>query len=156
MRSTSITKVHVIVWRLPASVCLPLRLVTVITTLSVPSSGTTVRLLESRDDRRGGGSLDMMIQGGTTDSRGDYDKYSYHGHMSMTRNSEHSHCAVALWFTLKVRALRMRSKAWLTARVSLRLACLPRTASSAQRSHRLRLRSTREAAPVLLAHADVT
>ncbi len=48
----------------------------------------------------------------------------------------------------------MRSKAWLAARVSLRLARLPRTASSAQ--HSRRLRSTRAAAPVLLAHADVT
>jgi hypothetical protein len=48
----------------------------------------------------------------------------------------------------------MRSKAWLAARVSLRLARLPRTASSAQRSRRLR--STRAAAPVLLAHAEVT
>ena len=48
----------------------------------------------------------------------------------------------------------MRSKAWLVARLSLRLARLPRTASSAQRSRRLR--STRAAAPVLLAHADVT
>ena len=40
--------------------------------------------------------------------------------------------------------------------VSLRLARLPpsRTASSAQRSRRLR--STRAAAPVLLTHADVT
>ena len=38
--------------------------------------------------------------------------------------------------------------------VSLRLARLPRTASSAQRSRRLR--STRAAAPVLLAHANVT
>ena len=42
----------------------------------------------------------------------------------------------------------------LAARVSLRLARLPRTASSAQRSRRLR--STRAAAPVLLAHANVT
>ena len=50
--------------------------------------------------------------------------------------------------------LCMRSKAWLAARVSLRLARLPRTASSAQRSRRLR--STRAAAPVLLAHANVT
>ena len=50
--------------------------------------------------------------------------------------------------------LCMRSKAWLAARVSLRLARLPRTASSAQRSRRLR--STHAAAPVLLAHADVT
>ncbi len=50
----------------------------------------------------------------------------------------------------------MRSKAWLAARVtvSLWLARLPCTASSAQRSRRLR--STRAAAPVLLAHADVT
>ena len=55
-----------------------------------------------------------------------------------------------LWFSV----LCMRSKAWLAARVSLRLARLPRTASSAQRSRRLR--STRAAAPVLLAHADVT
>ncbi len=39
-------------------------------------------------------------------------------------------------------------------RVSLRLARLPRTASSAQRSRRLR--STRAAASVLLAHAKVT
>ena len=50
--------------------------------------------------------------------------------------------------------LCMRSKAWLAARVSLRLARLPRTASSAQRSRSLR--STRAAAPVLLAHANVT
>ncbi len=48
----------------------------------------------------------------------------------------------------------MHSKAWLAARVSLRLARPPRTASSAQRSHRLC--STRAAAPVLLAHAEVT
>ena len=45
----------------------------------------------------------------------------------------------------------MRSKAWLAARVSLRLAG---TASSAQRSRSLR--STRAAAPGLLAHAEVT
>ena len=45
-------------------------------------------------------------------------------------------------------------KAWLATRVSLRLARLPRTASSAQRS--CRLRSTRAAAPGLLAHAEVT
>ena len=44
-----------------------------------------------------------------------------------------------------------RSKAWLAACVSLRLARTPRTASSAQRSRRLR--STHAAAPVLLAHA---
>jgi hypothetical protein len=49
-----------------------------------------------------------------------------------------------LWLSL----MCMRSKAWLAARVSLRL---PRTA---QRSRRLR--STRAAAPVLLAHALVT
>jgi hypothetical protein len=48
----------------------------------------------------------------------------------------------------------MRSKVWLATRVSLRLARLPCSASSAQRSRRLR--STRAAAPVLLAHADVT
>ncbi len=48
----------------------------------------------------------------------------------------------------------MRSKAWLATRVSLRLAHQPRTASGAQCSRRLR--STRAAAPVLLAHADVT
>jgi hypothetical protein len=41
------------------------------------------------------------------------------------------------------------SKAWLAARTSLRLARLPRTTSSAQRS-------TRAAVPVLLAHAEVT
>jgi hypothetical protein len=45
----------------------------------------------------------------------------------------------------------MRSKAWLAA---LRLARLPRTASSAQRSRHLR--STHAAAPVFLAHTDVT
>jgi hypothetical protein len=50
--------------------------------------------------------------------------------------------------------MRMRSKAWLATRVSLRLARLPRTASSAQRSRRLR--STRAAAPVHLAHTNVT
>ena len=48
----------------------------------------------------------------------------------------------------------MRSKAWLAAHVSLRLACLPRTASSAQRSRRLF--STCAAVPDLLAHAEVT
>ena len=48
----------------------------------------------------------------------------------------------------------MRSNAWLAARVSLRLARLPRTASSAQRSRRLR--STSAAAPVLLVHAEFT
>ncbi len=48
----------------------------------------------------------------------------------------------------------MRSKAWLAARVPLRLARLPRTASSAQRSSRLR--STRADAPGLFAHAEVT
>ncbi len=57
-------------------------------------------------------------------------------------------------FTLWRSVLCIRSKAWLAARVSLRLARLPRTASSAQRSRRLR--STRAAAPVLLAHANVT
>jgi hypothetical protein len=44
----------------------------------------------------------------------------------------------------------MRSKAWPVTR----LARLPRTASSAQRARRLRF--TRTAAPVLLAHAEVT
>jgi hypothetical protein len=53
-----------------------------------------------------------------------------------------------------LRVLCMRSKAWLAARVSLRLARLPCTASSAQRSRHLR--STCAAAPVLLAHAEVT
>jgi hypothetical protein len=76
MRSTSITKVQVIMWCRPASVSIPLRLVTVIATLSLSSSGTTVRLFESRDDRRGGGSLDMMIQGGFVGSTVDCDKYS--------------------------------------------------------------------------------
>ena len=47
----------------------------------------------------------------------------------------------------------MRSKAWLAARMPIRLARLPRTATSAQRLRRLR--STRAAAPVLLAHAEV-
>ena len=56
-------------------------------------------------------------------------------------------------FTLWLNVLRMHSKAWLAARVSLRLARLPRTASSAQRSRRFR--STRAAAPDLLA-AEVT
>jgi hypothetical protein len=50
--------------------------------------------------------------------------------------------------------LSVREKAWLAACVSLRLPRLPRTASSAQRSRRLR--STRAAAPVLLAQAEVT
>ena len=53
-----------------------------------------------------------------------------------------------------ISVLCMRSNAWLAARVSLRLARLPHTASSAQRSRRLRY--TRAAAPVLLAHAEVT
>ena len=119
MRGTSITKVQVIVWRLPASACLPLRLVTVIATLSVVSSGTTVRLFESRDDRRGGGSLDMMIQAGIVGSRGDCDTYSKHGHMSSARKSEHAYCAGALWFTLKVSVLQMRS----TERPGLTCAC---------------------------------
>ena len=57
-------------------------------------------------------------------------------------------------FTLWPSVLSMRLKAWLAARVSLRLARLPRTASSAQRSRRLR--SMCAAAQVLLAHADVT
>ncbi len=48
----------------------------------------------------------------------------------------------------------MRSKAWLAARVSLRLAHLRRAASSAQRSRRLR--STRAAVSGLLAHTEVT
>ncbi len=48
----------------------------------------------------------------------------------------------------------MRSKARLTTHVSLRLARLPRTVSSAQRSRRLR--STRAATPVLFAHAEIT
>ena len=50
------------------------------------------------------------------------------------------------WLSL----LCMRSKAWLAARMPLRLARLPR----AQRSRRLR--STRAAAPGLLAHTEVT
>ena len=71
------------------------------------------------------------------------------------------HCAISCSispgtyvFTLWLSGLCMRSKAWLAARVSLRLARLPRTASSAQRSRRLR--STRAAAPGLLARAEVT
>ena len=48
----------------------------------------------------------------------------------------------------------MRSKAWLAARVLLRLARLPRTANSAQRSRRLC--STYAAVPALLTHAEVT
>ena len=48
----------------------------------------------------------------------------------------------------------VRSKAWLAARVSLRLARLPRTASSVQRSRRLR--SMCAVSPVLLAHAELT
>ncbi len=48
----------------------------------------------------------------------------------------------------------LKGLAYCTARVSLRLACLPRTASSAQRSRHLR--STRAAALVYLAHAEVT
>ncbi len=53
-------------------------------------------------------------------------------------------CCSTLWLSV----LCMRSKAWLAAHVALRLACLPRTASSAQRSRCLC--STRAAAPVLL------
>ncbi len=60
----------------------------------------------------------------------------------------------ALVLDLWLSVLCMRSKAWLAARVSLRLARLPRTASSAQRSRRLR--SMRAAALVLLPHAEVT
>ncbi len=48
----------------------------------------------------------------------------------------------------------MRSTDWLAARLPLRLARLPRTASSTQRSRRLRL--TRAAAPSFLAHVEVT
>ena len=48
----------------------------------------------------------------------------------------------------------MRSKAWLAARMSLQLARLPCTASSAQ--HSRRLRSTLVAAPVLFVHLVVT
>ncbi len=75
----------------------------------------------------------------------------------------HSGCSVAPTATAPLgtlvsdpwlSVLRMRSKAWLAARVSLRLARLPRLASSAQRSRHLH--STRAAAPVLLAHAEVT
>ncbi len=47
----------------------------------------------------------------------------------------------------------MRSRPGAAARKSLRLARLPRTASSAQRLRRLR--STRAAAPVLLMYAEV-
>ena len=47
----------------------------------------------------------------------------------------------------------MRSMTWLATHVSLRLARLPRTASSAQCSRRLL--SMRAAAPVLHAHAEV-
>ena len=57
-------------------------------------------------------------------------------------------------FTQWLSVLCMRSKAWLAARVSLRLARLPRIASSAQRA--CRLRSSCAAAPGLLAHAGVT
>ena len=57
-------------------------------------------------------------------------------------------------FPLWLSVLCMRSKAWLAARVSLRLARLPCTASSGQRSRCLC--STRLAAPSLLAHAEVT
>ena len=64
------------------------------------------------------------------------------------------HTAGYLRFTLWLSVLCMRSKAKLAASVSLRLARLPRTGSSAQRS--CRLRSTRAAAPVLLAYAEVT
>jgi hypothetical protein len=64
------------------------------------------------------------------------------------------HTAGYLSLTLGLSVLCMRSKTWLASRVSLRLARLPHTASSAQRSHCLR--PTRAAAPVLLAHADVT
>ena len=78
---------HLAYDHLPAPVRLPLRLVTVIATLSVPSSGTTVRLFESRDDRRGSGSLDMMIQRGIMGSRSDCDKYSQHGHMGTARKT---------------------------------------------------------------------
>ena len=58
-----------------------------------------------------------------------------------------------LRFAIWLSVLCKRSEAWLVARMSLRLARLPRTASSAQRSRRLR--STCVAAPVLLAHAEV-
>ncbi len=49
--------------------------------------------------------------------------------------------------------LYMRSKAWLVARMPLQLTRPPCTASSAQRSRRLR--PMRVAAPVLLVHAEV-
>ncbi len=50
--------------------------------------------------------------------------------------------------------LRIRSKAWLAARVWLQLARLPPPASRVRRSRRLR--DTLAAAPGLLAHASVT
>jgi hypothetical protein len=58
-----------------------------------------------------------------------------------------------LSFTLWLSVLCMHSNAWLATRMSLQLARLPRTGSSAQ--HSRRLRSTRVAAPGLLAHAEV-
>ncbi len=54
-----------------------------------------------------------------------------------------------LWLSV----LCMRSKAWLAARISLRLARIPRTARTARRSRRQR--STLAAAPGLLAHTEV-
>ncbi len=66
-------------------------------------------------------------------------------------NSRHR---VPLVLDLWLSVLCMRPKAWLATRVSLRLARLPCTTSNAQRSRRLR--STRAAAPVLFAHAEVT
>ncbi len=57
-------------------------------------------------------------------------------------------------FTLWLSAFCMHPMAWLAADVSPRLARTSCTASSAKRSRRLR--STRAAAPGLIAHAEVT
>ncbi len=79
-----------------------------------------------------------------------YHMFSPYAHVRMHALNRVRH-SVAIYDQQK---MCMRSKAWLAASVSLRLARLPRTASSAQRSRRLR--STLAAAPGLRAHALVT
>ena len=47
--------------------------------------------------------------------------------MSSARKSERAHCVEAIYVTTQLSVLRMRSKAWLAARVSLRLVRLRST-----------------------------
>ena len=73
-----------------------------------------------------------------------------HSNTTRYRRNKHYHREPKFWTHGSVYCVCTQRPA----RVSLRLARLPRTASSAQRSRRLR--STHAAARVLLAHAEVT